>query len=91
MHSNGESLIDSLKLKTYLLHTHSFYIEEFFHDSLEVQTYLYDTLYITNPPFGKGKSQKLVPNSFLRMAGLYDGVCVPKPSDLGLRFWKFLA
>ena len=73
--------------------THLFYINlgEFFYDSLEVQTYLYDTLYITNPLFGKGKSQKLVPNSFLHMAGLYDGVCVPKPSDLGLRFWKFLA
>ena len=69
MHSNGESLIDSLKMLTYL----------------------YDILYMTNPLFGKGKSQKLVPNSFLHMAGLYDGVCVPKPSDLGLRFWKFLA
>ena len=90
MHSNGESLIDSLKVKTYLHHT-LIYLGEFFYDSLEVQTYLYDTLYITNPFSGKGKSQKLVPNSFLLMAGLYDGVCVPKPSDLGLRFWKFLA
>ena len=25
------------------------------------------------------------------MAGLYDGVCVPKPSDLGLWFGKFFA
>ena len=85
------SLLLSLWRWRHTFITHSFYIGELYHDSLEVQTYLYDTLYITNPFFGKGKSQKLVPDSFLRMAGLYDGVCGPKPSDLGLRFGKFLA
>ena len=54
MHSNGESLIDSLKVKTCLHHT---LIGEFFHDSLEVQTYLYDTLYITNPFFERAKAK----------------------------------
>ena len=92
-YSNLGSCYQTLVRCRHMFITHLFYINlgEFFYDSLEVQTYLYDTLYITNPLFGKGKSQKLVPNSFLQMAGLYDGVCVPKPSDLGLRFWKFLA